>query len=75
VIDVDHGRALERDLDVFDAAAVALMQRLLGIPATAGWAVASSLAMMAAIADVREKVGALRQYRRDQLAAESRKRR
>jgi hypothetical protein len=63
---------LEHDLNAFDAAAVALMQRLLNIPATAGWATASSLAMMAAVADVREKVGTLRQYRRDQLAADAR---
>jgi hypothetical protein len=62
---------LEHDLDVFDAAAVALMQRLLGIPATSGWAVASSLAMMAAVADVREKIGTLRQYRRDQLVIDA----
>jgi hypothetical protein len=57
---------LEHDLDAFDAAALALLQRLISVPVTPGWSANWILGATAAIAEVREKVCLFRQYSREQ---------
>ena len=62
---------LSRDLDVLDAAAVAVLQRLIGVPADGSWPANTALTLAASVAKLREQLGTLRAYRRDQISADT----
>jgi hypothetical protein len=64
-------RELDEALDHLDVAALAALEVLITMPAISGWSTASTLALAETIASTRRRVFELRQYRRDQLAADA----
>ena len=61
---------LDLELDTFEAASLSLLLALVNQSAAAGQAANAPLAMTAAIAEVREKIGTLRQTHRENIAAD-----
>ena len=65
-------RDADEVLDLLDASALAALEVLVAMPAVSGWPTASTLGLVEAIATARRRVFELRQFRREQIAADAR---
>jgi hypothetical protein len=64
-------RDADEALDLLDASALAALEILISMPAINGWSTASTLHLAEAITAMRRRVFELRQYRREQVAADA----